>query len=64
VVNAGKLYVKFCLILLGGDVVSYDGTGAKNIFSDEYFDDELFTLKHYGRGWLSMANAGKDLLEI
>lgn len=47
-------------MIQGGDYDKKDGTGVGSIYNGTYFDDENFELQHFGAGWVSMANAGKN----
>ena len=55
--SVGKAFFSF--IYPGGDFTKSDGTGGYSIYGRN-FRDENFIHKHYGAGWVCMANAGPD----
>ncbi|XP_076462910.1 peptidyl-prolyl cis-trans isomerase 6-like isoform X2 [Babylonia areolata] len=46
-------------MIQGGDYVFKNGSGEQSIYGG-MFDDEAMDLKHYGAGWVSMANKGPN----
>lgn len=53
------LCIEFFRILNIFNFVYHEGTGGKSIYGEK-FEDEDFSLKHEGKGILSMANAGPN----
>ncbi|KAK4882736.1 hypothetical protein RN001_006055 [Aquatica leii] len=47
-------------IIMGGDITKNNGHGGYSIYGDT-FEDENYKLKHYGAGWISLANWGKNM---